>query len=278
MPTATFRKDVALGLPSRTLQEHCKKIALIFYHQIMINFNPTTLPDHFLANPAHRNFFTEDSQFIFTVDNPNELPQRLKIATNSGRNKVKFVCGKSSAKLAVRAQDKSEIYIGHNVSGHWQVAAFRDARITIKDNASSRGLAVINCGFGNSFELGEDAMLAEDVRFNIGDQHAIIDLEAFEPLNQAVASLICGSHVWFGYGSLIMISSREVRIGDGSIVGAGSLVTRSIPNFSLAAGVPARVIKKNVSWTRSMYPNINALKKWVKTIRHEKASDLTQEQ
>jgi acetyltransferase-like isoleucine patch superfamily enzyme len=243
----------------------------------MIIFDPATLPDHFLANPAQRDFFAEDSQFIFNVDNPNELPQRLKIATDSGCNKVKIVCGKSSATIAVRAQGGSEIYVGHNVSGHWQVAAFRGSRITMMDNISSRGLAVINCGFGNSFELGEDAMLAEDVRFNIGDQHAIIDLETLEPLNQSTASLICGDHVWFGYGSLIMISSREVKIGDGAIVGAGSLVTRSIPSFSLAAGVPAKVIKKNVSWTRNMlYPDINALEKWIKTIRAKKESNIAQ--
>lgn len=50
-----------------------------------------------------------------------------------------------------------------------------------------------------------------------------------------------GSDVWIGSGAKVL---DGVTIGDGSVVGAGSVVTKSIPPFSIAAGVPARVIKK----------------------------------
>lgn len=45
--------------------------------------------------------------------------------------------------------------------------------------------------------------------------------------------------VWIGYGTIVL---TDIRIGKGSIVAAGSVVTRSIPPYSIAAGVPARVI------------------------------------
>ena len=45
--------------------------------------------------------------------------------------------------------------------------------------------------------------------------------------------------VWLGYGTIVLTG---VNIGRGSIVAAGSVVTRSIPPYSIVAGVPARVV------------------------------------
>ena len=45
--------------------------------------------------------------------------------------------------------------------------------------------------------------------------------------------------VWLGYGTVVLTG---VTVGRGSVVAAGSVVTRDIPPYSIAAGVPARVI------------------------------------
>jgi acetyltransferase-like isoleucine patch superfamily enzyme len=50
---------------------------------------------------------------------------------------------------------------------------------------------------------------------------------------------IIESDVWLGYGVIVLTG---VIVGRGSIVSAGSVVTKSIPPYSIAAGVPARVI------------------------------------
>ena len=52
---------------------------------------------------------------------------------------------------------------------------------------------------------------------------------------------------WIGTGSIIL---KVVTIGKGSIVAAGSVVTKSIPPYSIAAGVPAHVIKERFSKTQ----------------------------
>ena len=48
---------------------------------------------------------------------------------------------------------------------------------------------------------------------------------------------------WIGFGSAIVCSQGELVIGRNSVVGANSLVTRSIPPYSVVTGNPARVVK-----------------------------------
>jgi acetyltransferase-like isoleucine patch superfamily enzyme len=49
-----------------------------------------------------------------------------------------------------------------------------------------------------------------------------------------------GNGVWVGVGVTIIF---PVRIGENAIIGAGSVVTKDIPDNAIAAGVPAKVIK-----------------------------------
>ena len=50
-----------------------------------------------------------------------------------------------------------------------------------------------------------------------------------------------GKNCWLG-GSVIVLPG--VKIGDGCVIGAGSVVTKDIPNDSVAVGNPAKVIRK----------------------------------
>lgn len=52
---------------------------------------------------------------------------------------------------------------------------------------------------------------------------------------------VIGNDVWIGYEALIM---PGVKIGDGAIVAARSVVTGDVPPYSIAGGNPARVIKE----------------------------------
>lgn len=53
-----------------------------------------------------------------------------------------------------------------------------------------------------------------------------------------------GNDVWIGSGSIIL---RGVKVGDGAVIGAGSVVTKDVPDYAIVAGVPARVIKMRFS-------------------------------
>lgn len=58
------------------------------------------------------------------------------------------------------------------------------------------------------------------------------------PLKFAPIIIKDGAHI--GIGSIIM---PGVTIGEGAVIGAGAVVTRDVPDYALAVGVPARVIK-----------------------------------
>ena len=51
---------------------------------------------------------------------------------------------------------------------------------------------------------------------------------------------VIGNDVWIGYGAKIIAG---VNIGDGAVVGAGSIVTKDVPPFAIVAGNPAKIIK-----------------------------------
>lgn len=96
----------------------------------------------------------------------------------------------------------------------------------------------ITCG--DTIEIGRDCAIARDVIIRSYDGHRILDGR-----KKISASIYIGNHVWIGQRAIIL---KGVKIGDGAIIAAGSIVTKDIPSHALAAGVPAKVIKENVKW------------------------------
>jgi virginiamycin A acetyltransferase len=62
--------------------------------------------------------------------------------------------------------------------------------------------------------------------------------------NDFPAPPVIGSDVWIGGQAVVL---QGVTIGHGAIVAAGAVVTRSVPPYGIAAGVPARVLRKRFS-------------------------------
>lgn len=89
--------------------------------------------------------------------------------------------------------------------------------------------------------IGNFSMLANDVLI-IGGDHNFRTAGIPSVLNgrDSARPTKIGHDVWIGARSIIF---RGVTIGDGSIIGAGSIVTKDIPPYAIATGAPARVIK-----------------------------------
>lgn len=58
-----------------------------------------------------------------------------------------------------------------------------------------------------------------------------------------------GPEVWVGHRATILKGSR---IGRGAIIGFGSVVAGNVPEYTVAAGNPAKVIRRNVKWKHDL--------------------------
>lgn len=103
-----------------------------------------------------------------------------------------------------------------------------------------------------SIIIGEDCMFSYGIEFRTGDSHSIIDLETKKRINYA-KDIIIGDHVWIGAKAIIL---KGVTIGNNSIVGINSIVSSNIPVNTIAAGIPAKIVKENVDWIKErIYDN-----------------------
>jgi maltose O-acetyltransferase len=114
------------------------------------------------------------------------------------------------------------------------------------------------CDYGSNIELGErvffnfNCVVLDVCRVTIGDYTlfgpAVQILTPMHPMNAELRRkqeygkpIEIGSDVWVGGGALIL---PGVRIGSRAVIGAGSVVTRDIPDGVFAAGNPCRVIRE----------------------------------
>jgi len=117
---------------------------------------------------------------------------------------------------------------------------FPGARIILGDGVIFAGTVIVA---RKSVEIGDGTGVAANVVIADSDFHVVWPPERrFElaPIEEAEPVKI-GRRVWIGYGAIIL---KGVTIGDNAIIGAGSVVTGDIPANTLAAGSPARVIRR----------------------------------
>lgn len=86
----------------------------------------------------------------------------------------------------------------------------------------------------NEVTLGDNALIGDETVILDSDYHGVADGKTKS------APVHIERDVWLGTRVIVL---RGVTIGEGSVVGAGAVVTRSLPPRVFAAGVPARVVK-----------------------------------
>ena len=92
--------------------------------------------------------------------------------------------------------------------------------------------------------IGDNVMMGpEVVIYTSGHDFSRTDIPIMEQGSTEVEPVVIGSDCWIGRRAMIM---PGVHIGDGCVIGAGAVVTKDIPPYSVAAGVPARVLKSRL--------------------------------
>jgi maltose O-acetyltransferase len=134
-----------------------------------------------------------------------------------------FVVEGYDAKVSIKVAEAASLLIGDDVflNGGVSIEAWREVRI------------------GSNVLMAPYASIIDD------DRHEM------EPgTRRDKGPVIVGDNVWLGRNVAVL---PGVRIGDGSVIGANSVVSRDIPAGCFAAGAPARVIRnldRSADWVR----------------------------
>jgi acetyltransferase-like isoleucine patch superfamily enzyme len=139
----------------------------------------------------------------------------------------------------LRANTQREIRIGADTSVLEQcLLTANEGHIHIGAR-SWLGAGTYLYGNGN-ITIGNDVLIAARCSLNtVSHNHAALD----QPINNQginVAPIHIEDDVWIGLHAVIL---QGVTIGRGAIVGAGSLVNKDVPAYSIVAGTPARIVR-----------------------------------
>ena len=141
-----------------------------------------------------------------------------------GQKSVRRFCGK-----LMLAHCGKKVNIEHNALFSEKVSLGDYSGIGV--NAKIYGTCVI----GDRVMMGEDCTI-----ITRNHKHDAVDIPMMQQGFETEKPVYIGNDVWIGDRVIIL---PGVHIGDGCVIGAGAVVTRDIPPYSVAAGVPAKVIK-----------------------------------
>jgi acetyltransferase-like isoleucine patch superfamily enzyme len=151
--------------------------------------------------------------------------------------------------LDAKGTDNTGIKIGDNAfMGRNSILSCKNGDIVLGDR--------VNIGFnceifsGSRVEVGAGTLLAAYTYLSGGDHVAELD-EDIVHSGSTSHGITVGENCWFGAGARVLDS---VQIGAHSIIGTGAVVTRDIPEYSLAVGLPAKVIRDRRQTTKANIP------------------------
>lgn len=176
---------------------------------------------------------------------------------NSFVSRSSFVCRGDSNTIICRGQiHKTKVIVsgkgnrivisdGAKVYNTTLTLRAENSEIIIGKNTNVGSLYAVCMGKNNYIRIGESCMISDNVEIWSTDGHSIIDLCSGEILNASMPVAI-GNSVWLGKNSVVL---KGVKVGDGTIVGMNTVVTKDTVPFSVVVGNPARMVRENVKWS-----------------------------
>lgn len=197
------------------------------------------------------------TRFFSVLLDMNELHSQIE-KSNSTKKINSVIIGENSilhleSSITNMQGDRNKIFIGNysNIRGHLQVFK-QGGEIHIGDYCYLGENSKI--WSAQKIHIGDRVLIAHNVNIHDNNSHPknsvqrhndykrIIGLNNLnaEIFDLSPKSIIIKDNAWIGFNSIIL---KGVTIGEGAIVGAGSVVTKDVPDFTMVVGNPARIIK-----------------------------------
>lgn len=185
---------------------------------------------------------------MISVDSFTKVPPNFSLQDNGTSNEILIGnCQLWGAGIKVLGSNNS-VRIGDRCKlGLSLVIKANNCSVTIGSDTTMMNVRMSLHESGR-IDIGEDCMFSGDIIMDVSDMHSIIDIDTQERINPAQDILI-KDKVWLGYGVMVL---KGACIEEGAIFGAKSLVHGHYAGFTSYAGVPAKKIRENVSWSRDI--------------------------
>lgn len=167
------------------------------------------------------------------------------ISTSATISHKKFISGAN-----IFIDDRVEIFQskeGGAITLGNKVCIYRDViletglngEISVGDHSSIHPRCQLNA-YAAKISIGNNVMIAANCALYPYDHGIAAGIPISKQPLHSKGDIIIKDGAWLGYGVIVL---SGVRIGKGAVVGAGSVVTKDIPDNGVSMGVPARVVK-----------------------------------
>ena len=173
-----------------------------------------------------------------------KIKNKIKIKGNNNKILVEGSIKISKSKIVIKG-DNNTLHVkdGAKINGSFFEILGDGCQIIIGKNSIIGDGCYLSAKEENiTLTIGDDCMLSRNAKLMTSDVHPVF--QEGKIINGA-KNITLGDKVWIADDVVIL---KGVNIGKGSVIGIGSVLTRSVPNNSIAAGNPAKVIKENIDW------------------------------
>lgn len=221
------------------------------------------------AVPAGYEYAVQGNEnFLDTIS--GEKARGTKFLVTGSKNKIQFQhaehvwlhCDVIGDSNTVDISEDSQLknirlrIIGHNNSFLiGKGSRLKNSRISIKGSNQTVIIGAFTtiegchmlCQERCNITMGSHCMISRGIEIRTTDAHSVVDIKSGKRTNSP-GSVTIGSHVWLAANVFV---SKNVRIADDCIVGAGSVVVKDLPEpHAIYAGVPAVLLRQGVTWNR----------------------------
>lgn len=164
-------------------------------------------------------------------------PGKIKLGNNVILDDNLLIDAKGEDNIGITLKD--EVFIGRN-----SILSCKGGNIELDDRANLGA----NCYIfsSNDVRLGKDVIVAAYTYFVGGGNYKLDKLDV--PINQQYdfegkGGVFIEDNVWIGAHVVVL---DGVKVGEGSVIAAGAIVSKSVEGMVIVGGVPAKVLKKRI--------------------------------
>jgi len=164
----------------------------------------------------------------------HNLSQRYSQLTESDVEERQEIAQEIFAEFGEGSFMQGPIFLHYGKHTRVGKRCFFNYNLTIQDDAMVT--------IGDDCNFGPNTTIVTPIHPMLADERKLMLNEEGKPTRMCYAKpVVIGSDCWFGANTVVC---PGVTIGKGCVIGAGSVVTRDIPDNCFAAGVPCRVIRE----------------------------------